>query len=78
MKAASFDYVVPKTVAEASASLASNGATTVAIAGGQSLLPMLNQGEAAVLYCFVFLYFAFAGAGAWSLDGMRQGAASRA
>jgi carbon-monoxide dehydrogenase medium subunit len=42
MKAASFDYVAPKTVAEASASLASNGATTVAIAGGQSLLPMLN------------------------------------
>jgi aerobic carbon-monoxide dehydrogenase medium subunit len=34
--------MVPKTVAEASASLASNGATTVAIAGGQSLLPMLN------------------------------------
>jgi aerobic carbon-monoxide dehydrogenase medium subunit len=42
MKAASFDYVAPKTVAEASASLALNGATTVAIAGGQSLLPMLN------------------------------------
>ena len=42
MKAAPFDYVAPKTVAEASASLASNGATTVAIAGGQSLLPMLN------------------------------------
>jgi carbon-monoxide dehydrogenase medium subunit len=42
MKAAPFDYVAPKTVAEASASLALNGATTVAIAGGQSLLPMLN------------------------------------
>ena len=42
MKAAPFDYVAPKTVAEASASLASKGATTVAIAGGQSLLPMLN------------------------------------
>jgi carbon-monoxide dehydrogenase medium subunit len=42
MKAASFDYVAPKTVAEASASLAADGATTVAIAGGQSLLPMLN------------------------------------
>jgi aerobic carbon-monoxide dehydrogenase medium subunit len=40
MKAAPFDYVAPKTVAEASASLASTGA--VAIAGGQSLLPMLN------------------------------------
>ena len=42
MKAAPFDYVAPKTVAEASASLALNGPTTVAIAGGQSLLPMLN------------------------------------
>jgi aerobic carbon-monoxide dehydrogenase medium subunit len=42
MKAAQFDYVAPKTVAEASQSLALNGATTVAIAGGQSLLPMLN------------------------------------
>jgi len=40
MKAAAFDYVVPKTVAEASASLVGPGA--VAIAGGQSLLAMLN------------------------------------
>jgi aerobic carbon-monoxide dehydrogenase medium subunit len=40
MKAAAFDYVAPKTVGEASAALAAAGA--VAIAGGQSLLPMLN------------------------------------
>jgi aerobic carbon-monoxide dehydrogenase medium subunit len=40
MKAAPFDYIAPKTVAEASASLAA--ASAVAIAGGQSLLPMLN------------------------------------
>ena len=39
---------------------------------GQVLLPMLNQGELAVLYCFVFLYFIFAGAGAWSVDALRQ------
>jgi putative oxidoreductase len=39
---------------------------------GNVLLPMLNQGEAAVLYCFVFLYLVFAGAGAWSVDGMRS------
>ncbi len=31
-------------------------------------LPLVNKGEMAVLYCFVFLYFAFAGGGAWSLD----------
>jgi putative oxidoreductase len=35
---------------------------------GQMILPMLNQGELAVLYCFVFLYFVFAGPGAWSVD----------
>ena len=42
MKATSFDYAVPKTVADASALLATANATTAAIAGGQSLLPMLN------------------------------------
>lgn len=42
MKAAPFDYVRPKTVAEATASLALDGHTTAAIAGGQSLLPMMN------------------------------------
>jgi putative oxidoreductase len=30
--------------------------------------PLVNRGELAVLYCFVFLYFAVAGGGAWSLD----------
>ncbi|HEV7914123.1 MAG TPA: DoxX family protein [Albitalea sp.] len=36
---------------------------------GTPLIPMLNEGEAAVLYCFVFLYLAAAGPGAWSVDG---------
>ncbi|MGI9035534.1 MAG: DoxX family protein [Pyrinomonadaceae bacterium] len=31
-------------------------------------LPLVNQGELAVIYCFVFLYLVFAGGGAWSLD----------
>ena len=39
---------------------------------GNMLLPMLNQGELAVLYCFVFLYFVFSGAGAWSVDAVRR------
>jgi len=39
---------------------------------GQPLVPMLNQGELAVLYCFVFLYFSVAGAGAWSVDAARR------
>jgi len=38
---------------------------------GSVLIPMLNQGELAVLYCFVFLFFAAAGAGAWSVDAAR-------
>lgn len=34
----------------------------------QSFFPILNGGELAALYCFVFLYLAVAGGGAWSLD----------
>jgi putative oxidoreductase len=33
----------------------------------KSFFPVLNQGELAALYCFVFLYLAVAGNGAWSL-----------
>ncbi len=32
------------------------------------LYPIVNAGEAAVLYCFVFLYIAAAGPGPWALD----------
>jgi putative oxidoreductase len=39
---------------------------------GNVLLPTLNEGEAAVLYCFVFLFLSVAGAGAWSVDSMRK------
>jgi putative oxidoreductase len=38
---------------------------------GFVLVPMLNRGELAVLYCFLFLFFAAAGPGAWSLDSLR-------
>jgi putative oxidoreductase len=34
----------------------------------QSLYPLVNGGELAVMYCFVFLYLVFAGGGTWSLD----------
>ena len=34
----------------------------------QGFWPLLNRGELAVLYCFVFLYFSAAGGGPWSLD----------
>ncbi len=39
----------------------------------QGLWPILNGGELAVLYCFVFLYFTFAGGGVWSMDQNRRG-----
>ena len=39
---------------------------------GDPLLPLLNQGEPAVLFCFIFLFLAAAGAGAWSIDAQRS------
>jgi putative oxidoreductase len=33
--------------------------------------PLANAGEAAILFCFIFLYLASAGPGAWSVDGAR-------
>ena len=37
----------------------------------QNFFPVINEGELAVLYCFVFLYFVFAGPGPWSVDAAR-------
>lgn len=37
----------------------------------QSFFPALNGGDAAILYCFVFLYLVLAGPGPWSLDALR-------
>ncbi len=36
----------------------------------RSPFPLVNGGEAAIVYCFVFLYLAFAGGGPWSLDAL--------
>jgi putative oxidoreductase len=33
-----------------------------------SFFPAVNGGEAAMLYCFIFLYLAAAGPGPWSVD----------
>jgi len=44
---------------------------------GNVLLPMLNQGELAIEWCFVFLFFAAAGPGAWSLDDLRRRASAQ-
>lgn len=35
-----------------------------------SFFPIVNRGEPAVLLCWIFFYFAMAGAGRWSVDGM--------
>jgi putative oxidoreductase len=44
----------------------------------RGFFPILNGGELGVLYCFLFLYFAVAGGGAWSLDQVRWNDARRA
>jgi putative oxidoreductase len=38
----------------------------------QGINPLLNEGERAALYSFIFLWLAAAGAGPWSLDAMRS------
>jgi putative oxidoreductase len=38
----------------------------------RSLYPVLNGGDAAILYCLVFLLLVFTGPGAWSIDGLRS------
>ena len=38
----------------------------------QGFWPVNNMGDAAILYCFVFLYLVFAGPGPWSLDALRR------
>ena len=43
---------------------------------GNFLSPMLNQGESAVLYCFIFLFLSAAGGGALSVDAARGKAAA--
>jgi putative oxidoreductase len=37
----------------------------------RDFFPMLNGGDAAILYCFIFLFLATAGGGAWSIDTLR-------
>jgi putative oxidoreductase len=39
----------------------------------KSFFPTVNNGEPAVLFCFIFFYLMFAGAGAWSVDALIAG-----
>ncbi len=45
--------------------------------GSAAFLPIVNKGELAVVYCFVFLYIASRGSGIWSVDSMFGGGSKR-
>jgi putative oxidoreductase len=38
----------------------------------KSFFPLVNGGDAAVLYCFIFLFIALEGGGPWSVDALRS------
>ena len=44
----------------------------------KSFFPALSGGDAAMLYCFIFLYLFIAGGGPWSLDRLREKRSGRA
>ena len=46
----------------------------------EAFFPILNKGEPAVLYCWIFLFMVFYGAGRWSLDSLifKRGASTPA
>ena len=44
--------------------------------GPRGFFPLLNGGELAIVYCFIFLYFWIAGGGEWSLDRSRASASA--
>ncbi len=57
------------------AAFVASGMTAVAyfmVHAPQGFFPILNRGELAALYCFVFLYLAAAGPGPWSVDAARN------
>jgi len=38
----------------------------------KNFFPMINGGDAAILYCFIFLFIALEGGGPWSIDAIRS------
>ena len=42
----------------------------------QAVLPLVNKGELAVVYCFLFLFIASRGSGVWSIDSIFRGSGS--
>lgn len=58
-----------------------SGAMAVAyfmVHASEGFFPVLNHGEAAMLYCFIFLYICAAGPGSLSIDAMREKSAPSA
>lgn len=43
----------------------------------KAFFPIINGGASAALFCWIFLYFAFAGAGPWSVDALIEAAGRR-
>lgn len=39
----------------------------------EAWLPIMNRGDAAVMYCFIFLYISAKGSGIWSIEGIKGG-----
>lgn len=39
----------------------------------EAWLPIMNRGDAAVMYCFIFLYISAKGSGIWSIEGNKGG-----
>jgi putative oxidoreductase len=63
------------------AALLASGEMAVAFfmfhAKGGVVVPLVNKGELAVLYCFIFLFIFFYGPGRWAIDAlMRRGASA--
>lgn len=57
------------------AAFLSSGLMAVAywmVHGTNALFPIQNQGELAVLYCFIFLFISAQGSGIWSIDDARK------
>jgi len=52
------------------AAFVASGEMAVAFFMMQGLIPYLNKGELAVVYCFVFFYIFLRGSGGWSIDAM--------
>ena len=44
----------------------------------KSFFPLVNGGQLAILFCFVFFYLFVAGGGVWSVDAQRSGRRSLA